>query len=140
VLDLVGLADAIKAESTPLTGLWEGRWTGESLGQSDIPATFADKYLQPAVGIRRTTFNLMLKKMLLNLGFEVREGWQLIDINEGEDSVTATFNGGRSVTGSFLIGCDGIKGVSRKILLQQQGICEGLPSYTGLTQVWDSVP
>jgi salicylate hydroxylase len=135
VFDLVGVADAIKSESLPLSEFWDGRWTGEELGQSDLPATFADRYLRPAAGVRRTTLNLRLKDMLLDLGVEVREGWQLVDIVEGEDSVTATFNGGRSVTGSFLIGCDGIKGASRSILLRQQGINDGLPSYTGLTQV-----
>lgn len=123
------------AESTPLQALWDASATGEVLGQSDVPSTFAEKYHQPATGIRRTTLNLMLKKMLLDLGVEVREGWELIDIKENEDSVTAFFDGGRSVTGSFLIGCDGIKAASRTTLLKNQGISEGLPVYTGLTQV-----
>lgn len=82
----------------------------------------------------------MLKQMLLDLDVEVREGWELIDIKEGEDSVTAFFDGGRSVTGSFLIGCDGIKAASRTTLLKNQGISEGLPVYTGLTQVSSLLP
>lgn len=77
----------------------------------------------------------MLKNALLTQGVDVREGWELSDIKEDEDSVTAYFNGGRSVTGSFLIGCDGIKSASRTILLRMKGISEGPPSYTGLTQV-----
>ncbi|CAI6013759.1 unnamed protein product [Clonostachys chloroleuca] len=134
VLNLVGLADTLKAESTPLQELWDASDTGEVLGQSDLPKTFGDRYSQPAVGVRRTTVNLKLKNMLLDIGVDVREGWELVDIQENEDSVTAFFDGGRSVTGSFLIGCDGIRAASRSILLRNQGIAQGAPVYTGLTQ------
>uniref|UniRef100_A0A0B7K6L6 FAD-binding domain-containing protein n=1 Tax=Bionectria ochroleuca TaxID=29856 RepID=A0A0B7K6L6_BIOOC len=134
VLNLVGLADTLKAESTPLQELWDASETGEVLGQSDLPSTFGDRYSQPAVGVRRTTVNLKLKNMLLDIGVDVREGWELVDIQENEDSVTAFFDGGRSVTGSFLVGCDGIKAASRSILLRNQGIAQGAPVYTGLTQ------
>ena len=58
-----------------------------------------------------------------------------MDIEEDDDSVTAVFNGGRSVKGSFLVGCDGIKSASRSSLLKMQGQLEGAPGYTGLTQV-----
>lgn len=77
----------------------------------------------------------MLKKTLLDRDIEVREGWELLDIEEKKDSVTAYFNHERVVTASFLIGCDGIKSASRSALLRSKGIAEGLPSYTGLTQV-----
>lgn len=135
VLNLVGLADAVIEKSTPLQVFRDSTAAGDLLGQSDVPSTFAEKYHQPATGIRRTTLNLMLKQMLLDMDVEVREGWELIDIKENEDSVTAFFDGDRSVTGSFLIGCDGIKAASRTTLLKNQGISEGLPVYTGLTQV-----
>ena len=135
VLNLVGLADVVKAESSVLEALCDATANGEVLGQSGLPSTWAKKYHQPATGIRRTTLNLMLKQMLLNMDVEVREGWELVDIEETDESVTAIFDGGRSVTGSFLIGCDGIKAASRKALLKGQGLSEGLPVYTGLTQV-----
>lgn len=77
----------------------------------------------------------MLKKTLLDRDIEVREGWELLDIEEKKDSVTAYFNHERAVTASFLIGCDGIKSASRRALLRSKGIAEGHPSYTGLTQV-----
>ena len=135
VLNLVGLTDAVISETTPLEAFRDSNAAGILLGQSDVPSTFAAKYHQPAAGIRRTTLNLMLKKMLLDLDVEVREGWELVDIQEDDDSVTAFFDGGRSVKGSFLVGCDGIKAASRTTLLKNQGISEGLPVYTGLTQV-----
>ncbi|KAF5681268.1 monooxygenase FAD-binding protein [Fusarium heterosporum] len=134
VLNLVGLADKLIAESTPLEELWDASQKGEVFGRSDLPSTFGDQYHQPAVGVRRTTVNLKLKEMLIDIGVDVREGWELTDIQENENSVKAFFNGGRSVTGSFLIGCDGIKSASRRILLKNQGIPQGAPVYTGLTQ------
>lgn len=132
---MIGLADAIKAESLPLTTLWDAKASGQILGQSNLPSTFAEKYRQPATGIRRTTLNLLLKKRVLEEGIEVREGWGLVDIHEHQDSVTATFSNGEAVTGSFLVGCDGIKSASRAILQKQNGVEEGAPSFTGLTQV-----
>lgn len=137
---MIGVADAIKAESLPLQALWDAKASGEVLGQSDLPSTFAERYQQPAAGIRRTSLNLLLKNKVLEEGIEVREGWGLVDIQQHDDSVTATFSNGESVTGSFLIGCDGIKSAARTILLKQRGIEEGAPSFTGLTQVWFNNP
>ncbi|RFU76845.1 hypothetical protein TARUN_5431 [Trichoderma arundinaceum] len=134
VFDLIGVADDIKNESIPLAALWDARASGEVLGQSTLPSTFAEKYRQPATGIKRTSLNLLLKNKVLEAGIEVREGWGLVDIQEHEDSVTATFSNGESVTGSFLIGCDGIKSASRVLLQKQKGVEEGTPSFTGLTQ------
>lgn len=87
------------------------------------------------MGVKRTDLNFKLKDMLTDLKVDVREGWELEDIEETEDTVTAHFNGGRCVSGSFLIGCDGIKAASRKILLEKQGLSEGQPLFSGLTQV-----
>lgn len=140
VFNMIGVADAIKAESLPLKALWDTKASGEVLGQSDLPSTFAEKYQQPAAGIRRTSLNLLLKNKVLEEGIEVREGWGLVDIQEHGDSVTATFSNGESVTGSFLVGCDGIKSAARVILQRQRGIEEGAPSFTGLTQVCFNKP
>lgn len=101
VLNLVGLADSVKDESTPLQEFQDTLETGEMLGRSDLPSTFTDNYYQPAAGIRQTSINLMLKKNIVDLGVEIREGWELVDIQESNDSVTSFFNGGRSVTGPF---------------------------------------
>ncbi|EFZ01929.1 salicylate 1-monooxygenase [Metarhizium robertsii ARSEF 23] len=134
VLELVGVADNITAESYPIQRFIDSTSDGKLLGSSDLPSTFKDKYGHPLAGIKRTSINLMLKKTLLDRDIEVREGWELLDIEEKKDSVTAYFNHERAVTASFLIGCDGIKSASRRALLRSKGIAEGLPSYTGLTQ------
>ncbi|KAE8376133.1 monooxygenase FAD-binding protein [Aspergillus bertholletiae] len=135
VLDLVGLSDEVTQESLPLTGLWDGVSPGETLGQTGLPATFTANYGQPAVGIKRTSINLMLKKRLMSMDIELHEGWKLESIKENEDSVVATFDAGRTATGSFLVGCDGIKAATRREMLAMQGISTGMPTFTGLVQV-----
>jgi salicylate hydroxylase len=138
VLQLVGVAEKLMAESPSITNYHDTTATDKVLGDSDLPKSFKDKYHQPLMGIKRTTINMMLKNSLHDLEVDVREGWELLNIKEEEDSVTAYFNEGRSVTGSFLIGCDGIKSATRESLLRMHGIKEEPPSYTGLTQVSNS--
>lgn len=138
VLGLTGMLSDIQRDSIDLEAFVDATSNGEILGTSDIPTTFKEKYGTPALGVKRTELNLKLKNMVQGLDVDIREGWELDDIDETEDSVTAHFKGRESVTGSFLIGCDGIKAASRKVLLGKTGSKEGLPEFTGLTQV--SVP
>lgn len=135
VLGLVGILDEIRRDSIDLQAFVDTTSSGETLGISDIPTTFEEKYGTPGLGVKRTELNLKLTNMVQELGVDVREGWELEDIEETEDSVTAHFKGRESVTGSFLIGCDGIKAASRGVLLGKKGSQEGLPEFTGLTQV-----
>lgn len=135
VLGLAGILTDIQRDSIDLEAFVDSTADGEILGTSDIPTTFKQKYGTSGLGVKRTELNLKLTKMVQQLGVDVREGWELEDIEESEDSVTAHFKGRESVTGSFLIGCDGIKAASRRVLLGKTGLEEGLPEFTGLTQV-----
>ncbi|OQV09852.1 FAD binding domain-containing protein [Cladophialophora immunda] len=134
VLNLVDITAEIEKEALPLQGFLDCSSDGEVLGFSEEPKSFKEKYGQHAMGVKRTGLNLKLKDMLIDMGIDLREGWELEDIEENEDAVTAHFKGGRSVTGTFLIGCDGIKAASRRILLKNKGTGEGLPLFSGLTQ------
>jgi salicylate hydroxylase len=134
VLNLVGLASEVEKDAHPLQGFEDSTGDGEVLGFSDLPQTFKRQYGQHAMGVKRTRLNLMLKNMLLDRQIDVREGWELEDIEETDSSVTARFKGDRRETGAFLIGGDGIKAASRRILLRNQGLTEGLPPFSGLTQ------
>lgn len=136
VLNMVRrIDDLLEGTATlPISDFWHGTDTGETLAHNSLGAEFVGKYSQPSVGIKRTTINLRLKKMLLDGGSELHEGYELINIEEGSDSVTAHFSNGESATGAFLIGCDGIKAASRRIFLKKAGKDEGPPTFTGLTQ------
>ncbi|PYH94368.1 FAD/NAD(P)-binding domain-containing protein [Aspergillus ellipticus CBS 707.79] len=133
VLSLINATPFLRTtNSLPLATLWHGTADGTTLGSSAFPSTYETTYGQPAMGIKRTALNLHLKDLVLSQGIPVHEGWQLTSMREHADSVTAEFANGESVTGAFLIGSDGIKASSRKILLQND---EGLPSFTGLVQI-----
>ncbi|KAJ5935164.1 FAD/NAD(P)-binding domain-containing protein [Penicillium verhagenii] len=136
VLNLLGSPEQLfkDTEILPLSDYWHGTTSGETLAHVDLPAKFVARYGQPALGIRRTTLNLQLKEMALKADIEIHEGHELVGIDESEDSVTAHFSNGKSATGLFLVGCDGIKAASRRILLQRSGVKEGPPVFTGLTQ------
>ncbi|PYH70922.1 FAD-dependent oxidoreductase [Aspergillus vadensis CBS 113365] len=121
---------------TPLQALWHGTASGKTLGHSTLPSTYTNRYTQPASGIKRSVLNLHLKATLQKHGVPLYEGYQLENIHENAHQVTAYFTNGESMTGSFLIGCDGIKSSTRKLLLSQKaGIVEGPPTFTGLIQV-----
>lgn len=135
VLHLVGIADQVKKEAPAIAEFREAISSGRLLACTDVPSTFEEKYSQPAIGIKRTTLNLMLKDMIERDGIEVREGWRLERLQENEEGVVAFFNGGRSATGSFLVGCDGIKSETRRALLEIKGVQEGAPSFCGIVQV-----
>ncbi|PWY75681.1 FAD/NAD(P)-binding domain-containing protein [Aspergillus eucalypticola CBS 122712] len=121
---------------TPLQSLWHGTASGKTLGHSTLPSSYVDRYTQPASGIKRSVLNLHLKTTLQEHGIPLYEGYQLENIHEHAHQVTAIFTNGESITGSFLIGCDGIKSSTRKLLLSQKvGIAEGPPTFTGLIQV-----
>ncbi|KAK5053890.1 hypothetical protein LTR84_001852 [Exophiala bonariae] len=134
VLGLAGILPEIQRDSIDLQAFVDKTANDEVLGTSSIPTTFKQKYGTPGLGVKRTELNLKLKSLVEELGVDVREGWELDDVEETDDSVTAHFKGRESVTGSFLIGCDGIKAASRRVLLGKTGLEEGLPEFTGLTQ------
>lgn len=120
---------------TPLQSLWHGTASGKTLGHTTLPSTYKSRYTQPASGIKRSVLNLHLKTTLQEHDILLYEGYQLENIHEYQHQVTAYFTNGKSITGSFLIGCDGIKSSTRRILLSKAGIAEGSPTFTGLVQV-----
>ncbi|OJJ94984.1 hypothetical protein ASPACDRAFT_55561 [Aspergillus aculeatus ATCC 16872] len=135
VRSLLDMADSLEQELQPLRGYWHGTPDGQTLASSGLAGKFKTRYGFSAVGIRRSELNLRLKSLLLDQGIAVREGWELIRIEEHVDFVTARFTNGQSITGSFLVGCDGIKAASRQeILRNRHDSKEGPLMFTGLTQ------
>lgn len=135
VLEKIGLADFVTKSSPQLTRFCDRASYGEDLGMSYLPSEFKERYGQPGAGVKRATLNLALKDALDTLKIQVREGWHLEKIIENEESVIAVSQDGQRIEGSFLIGCDGVKAISRNLILQQHGMQEGKPSYTGIMVV-----
>ena len=101
---------------------------------SELPQTFVEKYGFPGCGVKRAALSLKLKSCLAAAGIPLHEGWRLQEVIEEENGLIAVSEDGRKAEGSFLIGCDGIKGTSRSLVLKEHGVNEGKAEYTGLTQ------
>ncbi|PWY83626.1 FAD/NAD(P)-binding domain-containing protein [Aspergillus heteromorphus CBS 117.55] len=138
-LKVLSLVNGIPSLEHPITTFWHGTPSGTTLVTSDLPRSYPTRYGHSARGVKRTALNLHLKQLLLDAGIELREGWQLNSITENTDSVTAGFTNDQTATGTFLIGSDGIKAASRRLILQKEnpatGEGEGPPTFTGLIQV-----
>lgn len=134
VLDKIGMAAKVQEVGSPLTRICEMKSSGEVLGQVPLYELFKERYGQPAHGIRRVLFTSMLKEAAVQEGIDVRVGWTLESVREDGNSVTAVFSGGREETGAFLVGCDGMKGVSRKFVLERHGVVNSEPTFTGVFQ------
>jgi 2-polyprenyl-6-methoxyphenol hydroxylase-like FAD-dependent oxidoreductase len=132
---MVGLAEKVLMGKAPLQEFRDMTSTGEVLGRSGVAATFVGRYSQPAAGVPRAELNLLLKEELLCKGIPVHEGWRLQDIEESDTGVVAVSADGQRIEGSFLVGCDGLRGKSRELLLKRKGVAQGAAAFTGLTQV-----
>jgi len=95
VLSLIGLSDVATRSGPHLQELRDESSSGDVLGVSHLPATWKEKYGQPACGVKRTTLNLALKAKLLEEKIQLHEGWVLKDIVESEDQVVAISQDGR---------------------------------------------
>jgi len=61
---------------------------------------------------------------------ELRFGYSLSALQYADNSVTAVFENGQTITGSLVIGCDGLHSRMRTALFGDE-----IADYTGLTQV-----
>jgi salicylate hydroxylase len=134
VLSLLSLSAPITNEVPNLEAILDYRWEGEEIGGMSCEG-WKEKYGEVACGVKRSVLNLALKEALKEAGIPLIEGWKLANVIEDGDSVTAISADGRQENGSFLVGCDGIRSMTRKILLEQRGIREAEPVFTGLVQV-----
>ena len=134
VLGIVGLADQVLKGAVPCQEMRDITSTGEMLGKSTLPSTYVQRYGYPATGVWRTQLNSTLRDALLSCGIAIHQGWKLEDIRETETGVTAISTDGRRLEGSFLVGCDGLKAISRSVLLRRKGITQENVDFTGLTQ------
>ncbi|KAF8514346.1 hypothetical protein BU17DRAFT_94619 [Hysterangium stoloniferum] len=83
----------------------------------------------PFAGMKRSVFLQFIIESVQERGIEIRFSHALTGIIQAEDHVTAIFDNGQSVKGTFLVGCDGLHSQTRKILFGPD-----VAEYTGLTQ------
>ncbi len=96
-----------------------GKWLGNVGQQWGEPQGYT---------IKRGFLHKVLREEAQRQGIPVELGKQLVDLHMSSGNVTACFADGTSVTGDFLVGCDGIHSRTRKIILPNAAE----PSFTGL--------
>lgn len=112
---------------------------GEYLGGPgcDLPSTWVDKYGWPAIGVSRTRIQLCLRDIVQQHGIQYLQGWSLKEIHENEKSVVAINTEGQELEAAFIVGCDGLKSMTRHVLLGKKGIDNTNPNFTGIAVVRD---
>lgn len=65
----------------------------------------------------------------------IHQGWELQELHETEDGITAVAKDGRKISGSFAVGCDGLHSATRKCVLQKHDVSELPADNTGLVMV-----
>lgn len=78
---------------------------------------------------------MALKDALTAARILAHEGWKLKEMVQKGDSVVAIAEDGSEVEGCFMIGCGGIKAVSRSLVLKEQGLGQEVADHAGLIQV-----
>jgi salicylate hydroxylase len=144
VLSLAGLDESLYTGRAPIQRREELKADGSILGETDLPKDFLDKYGARQVGVKRTEVMMLLREQLQKEGIELREGWALEAIDEGEDGVMTHFNirgyngeadRKETVRGQFIIGTDGLHSATRQVLLKMKGFKDPDPEFTNLNQV-----
>src|SRR5215469_3381259 len=122
-LDVVGLADAVRAAGHDLHAMVMEKGSGKPL--MTVPALAG---LPPSCTILRRELFRVIHEGVLAAGIAIEYGKRLVDVEEGQDKVTAKFEDGSSATADVLIGADGIHSVVRALI----DPAAPSPQYTGL--------
>lgn len=107
--------------------------TGHGLGTIDFdhPGKFKHR------GLRVMRFQLLeaMLETLEELGVKVQYGMKIESVMEEGEVITATFEGGCTVKGHILLGCDGIHSAVRTNFIQH----DRKPEYTGIANAYGFV-
>jgi 2-polyprenyl-6-methoxyphenol hydroxylase-like FAD-dependent oxidoreductase len=122
-LDIVGLADAVRAAGNDLHAMVMEKGNGKRL--MTVPALPG---LPPSCTILRRELFRVIHEGVLAAGIAIEYGKRLVAVEEGPDKVTAKFEDGSSATADVLIGADGIHSVVRALI----DPAAPSPQYTGL--------
>jgi 2-polyprenyl-6-methoxyphenol hydroxylase-like FAD-dependent oxidoreductase len=112
VLETLGLRERLLTDGhrAPRMVMWNG--TGQRLGA--VPNGPAREPERGSVVVRRGWLSDVLRDGATAAGIPITFGARLVSIEDGPDSVRATFEDGRVAEGDILIGADGIGSIVRR--------------------------
>ncbi len=129
VLNELGLAETVRQAGVESAEFCFENQFGKTL--RCIPNGPASRYAFPATQIRRSLVHQILLDALAQQNIPIHYSKRLARITSNRDQVTATFADGSSVSGSILIGADGLHSNTRGLLFPDAPA----PHYTGLITV-----
>jgi 2-polyprenyl-6-methoxyphenol hydroxylase-like FAD-dependent oxidoreductase len=110
-LGAVGLEQSVQAAGHPLHEMVMEKGNGKKL--MSVPALPG---LPPSCTMLRSELLRVIHEGALAQGIAVEHGKRLVDVKEGPDSVTATFEDATTATADILIGADGIHSLVRTLI------------------------
>lgn len=63
-----------------------------------------------------------------------------VGIREEDDKIVAISTEGQELEAAIIVGCDGLKSMTRHILLLKKGVKDNPPSFTGIAVVCHEMP
>ncbi|NUT46292.1 MAG: FAD-dependent monooxygenase [Saccharothrix sp.] len=107
-LEVLGLADAVRAIGTPMTAMELQSWTGRTLGRfgSEPPQSL----------VWRADLYRVLREEAARRGVAIVHGKDLVDAVDHGPHVTARFADGSEVDSEVLVGADGIRSTERRLV------------------------
>ncbi|WP_126427119.1 FAD-dependent oxidoreductase [Brevibacillus marinus] len=123
ILQELGVAERIRREGVEMRIMSFQSGSGKWLGNVGQPDGEPQGYT-----IKRGVLHRVLREEAERQGIPVKFGKRLVDLRMTGDNVIAYFADGSSVTGDFLVGCDGIHSRLRQLILPNAA----QPAYTGL--------
>ena len=107
VLDQRGMVEPFLAEGRPLAA---GHFSGLPLRLDDLPTRYPYLLVLLQAHVER-----LLAQHAAALGVLIRRGAEVTDLRQDTDDVTVTLADGGTVTGRYLVGCDGGRSVVRHL-------------------------
>ncbi|NUR70893.1 MAG: FAD-dependent monooxygenase [Hamadaea sp.] len=130
-LKVIDADEPVRALGKPMTGIVLQDWKGDRLGEFGNPPGIAPMLFMFRHEVYRALLDEAAKR-----GIRIETGKRLVDAVETTDGVTARFADGTEATGDILIGADGIRSVTRKLI--DPNAPE--PAYTGLISFGALIP
>jgi 2-polyprenyl-6-methoxyphenol hydroxylase-like FAD-dependent oxidoreductase len=115
VLDSLGLADQLGDRASHIAEYWFRNDRGVTLAR--FANASAERYGQPMVGLARATLAELVSDALRRAGVRLAYHKRLSGIDQDAAGVTAYFADGSSARGDLLIGADGVRSATRRLVL-----------------------